>query len=105
MTSIFPRHALKDDGEFLVPGSYTATPQIIKSYIVAFAQELNWRNIIEDMDRFEQLLEVERDQTDPNVVNIIVRPDFVNQFRIGKILVQFFLEYPQNAIPGIETAV
>ena len=102
ITSIFPRHALKGDGEYLPPGSYTATPQIIKSYLVSFAQELNWLNVLEDVDRFKNLLEVERDPIDPNVVNMIIRPDFVNQFRIGKILTQFFLEYPQQAIPGLE---
>ncbi len=103
MTQTFPRHALKDDDDFLVPGSYTATPHIVKSYLVAWAQELEWLNVIEDIPRFITLLEVERDRVDPNVLNIIVRPDLVNQFRIAKILVQFFNEYPANAIPGIET--
>lgn len=103
-TQVFPRHSLKNDGEYLPPGSYTATPAIVKPYLAAWGEELGRLNVIEDVERFISLISIGRNPNDPNALDMIIRPDLVNQYRIGKILVQFFNQYPQNAIPGVEVA-
>lgn len=90
--TVFPRHALKDDDDFLVAGSYTATPAILQGYMAAWATELRNLNVIEDVDRFIEQIQVDRCATDPNAIDIIIRPDLVNQLRIVRVLVQFMLE-------------
>ncbi|WP_345815265.1 phage tail sheath subtilisin-like domain-containing protein [Paraburkholderia sp. PREW-6R] len=89
----FPRVALKDDGNPVFPGQYAVTPSIIRAHVIALADQLADLNVIENVDEFANLLLVQRD-SDPNCMDIILPPDFVNQWRIGKILVQFYNQYP-----------
>ena len=49
------------------------------------------------MDLFKRFLIVERDQTDPNRVNVLLPPDLVNQLRIFAMLVEFRLQYSPTA--------
>jgi phage tail sheath gpL-like len=93
ITNTFPRVSLKDDGNPLFPGQYAVTPSRIRAYVVGVAHELADLNVIENVDRFAELVMVAR-SSDPNCVDMILPPDFVNQWRIGKILVQFYNQYP-----------
>ena len=92
LETVFPRHALKDDGNFIVPGSFTATPGILKAYMAAWAAELRDLNVIENVDEFVDQLSVRRSTLDPNAVDIIIKPDLVNQLRIVRVLVNFYLD-------------
>ncbi|QCP50158.1 hypothetical protein FAZ95_13805 [Trinickia violacea] len=93
ISTTFPRVSLKDDGNPVFPGQYAVTPSVIRTYIIALADQLADLNVIENVDEFANLLLVQRD-SDPNCVDMILPPDFVNQWRIGKILVQFYNQYP-----------
>lgn len=98
LETTFPRHALKDDDEFLVPGSYTATPAILQGYVAAWGRGLRDENVIEDLQTFIDNIQIDRCATDPNAVDIIIKPDLVNQLRIVRLLVNFCLEDRSNGV-------
>jgi phage tail sheath gpL-like len=93
----FPRHKLADDGTPFGLGQAIVTPRIIRAELVAAYSELISLGITENMDLFKQFLIVERDQTDPNRVNVLLPPDLVNQLRIFAMLVEFRLQYSPTA--------
>ena len=96
---LYPRHALRGDLEISPPGSFTVTPRDVRNTLIAAAQELSNQNVIEDVQGFVERVIVQRASDnggDPNCLEMIIQPDLVNQFRIAKILVQFFNQYPQN---------
>jgi phage tail sheath gpL-like len=59
---------------------------------------MEYLGIVENLDTFKQYLIVERDTTDPNRVNVLFPPDYVNQLRVFAVLNQFRLQYPANQI-------
>ncbi|KIP13361.1 phage tail sheath family protein [Burkholderia sp. MSHR3999] len=93
VSTAFPRVSLKDDGNPVFPGQFAVTPSVIRTHVIGLADQLADLNVIENVDEFVKLLLVQRD-SDPNCVDMILPPDFVNQWRIGKILVQFYNQYP-----------
>jgi phage tail sheath gpL-like len=96
----YPRHALRGDAEPVLPGQFTVRPRDIKNEMVAAAQELSNQNVIEDIAGFTERLVVQRASDsggDPNCIEMVLSPDLVNQFRIAKVLVQFYNQYPTSA--------
>jgi phage tail sheath gpL-like len=89
----FGRHKLADDGTPFGFGQAIVTPRIIKAELVAAYSELISIGIAENMAAFKNFLIVERDQNDPNRVNVLLPPDLINQLRIFAMLVQFRLQY------------
>jgi phage tail sheath gpL-like len=87
----FPRHKLTSDGTRFGAGQAIVTPRIARSELIAHYGELEEDGIVEDMEGFEAALIVERDARDPNRLNALVSPSFVNQLRIFAVLVQFRL--------------
>jgi phage tail sheath gpL-like len=88
----FPRSKLADDGTVFGPGQAIVTPRIIRAELVAAYSEMMSLGIVENIASFKALLIVERDQTDPNRVNVMASPDLVNQLRILAVLVAFRLQ-------------
>jgi len=88
----FPRHKLADDGTVFGPGQAIVTPRIIRAELVAAYSEMMQLGIVENIASFKALLIVERDQTDPNRVNVMASPDLINQLRILALLVAFRLQ-------------
>ena len=87
----FPRHKLADDGTRFGAGQAIVTPGIIRAEMIASYGELEERGLMENADGFEEHLIVERSKTDPNRVDVLLPPDFVNQLRIFAALTQFRL--------------
>ena len=87
----FPRHKLASDGTRFGVGQAIVTPKIARAELVAHYEELEEQGIVEDTPGFEAALIVERSATDPNRLNALVSPSFVNQLRIFAVLVQFRL--------------
>ena len=87
----FPRHKLANDGTRYGPGQAVVTPRVLRAEIVALAREWEEGGLVEDLDQFAADLIVERDEADPNRVNALVPPNFVNQFRSFAAAVQFRL--------------
>jgi phage tail sheath gpL-like len=94
----FPRHKLASDGTRFGAGQTIVTPRIIRAELIAHYGELEERGYVEDLNGFEQALIVERNATDPNRVDALLSPSFVNQLRIFAALVQFRLHGSERAV-------
>lgn len=52
---------------------------------------------MENFDLFQQYLIVERNVSDPNRLDVLFPPDYVNQLRVFAVLNQFRLQYNEEA--------
>jgi phage tail sheath gpL-like len=93
ITSKFPRMKLADDGTRFGPGQAIVTPAIIKAELISEYATDQFNGLVENTAAFVQNLLVERDDTDPNRVNVLYPPDLINQLRIFAVLAQFRLQY------------
>lgn len=98
ITSKYPRHKLASDGTRFAAGQAIVTPAVIKGELCAIYGQMEYLGIVENLDTFKQYLIVARDTTDPNRVNVLFPPDYVNQLRVFAVLNQFRLQYPANQI-------
>jgi phage tail sheath gpL-like len=96
ITQTYPRASLKKDSEKRLPGQFSVRPKDIKATMIAGAKELANQNVIEDVEVFAQLIIVQISESDPNCVEMVISPDLVNQWRLGKTLVQFYNQYPST---------
>lgn len=97
ITTKYGRHKLADDGTRFGDGQAIVTPSTIRAELVAEYRAMELEGIVENADLFEQYLIVERDANNPNRINVLFPPDYVNQLRILALLNQFRLQYPQQA--------
>ena len=88
---IVPRFKLADNGYPVQPGSYIATPSTVRQECIALFTLLRDNGLVENLDDFITNLTVERDDADPNRVNVLMPPDLINQFRILAGTIQFIL--------------
>jgi phage tail sheath gpL-like len=100
ITQKFGRHKLADDGTPFGYGQAIVTPRIIRAELVAAYSELISMGVAENMQAFKAYLIVERDQQDPNRINVLLPPDLINQLRIFAMLVEFRLQSPPGLTPG-----
>jgi phage tail sheath gpL-like len=96
----FGRHKLANDGTPFGFGQAIVTPNIIRAELIAAYSELMTLGVCENMAAFKAYLLVERDENDPNRINVLLPPDLINQLRIFAMLVQFRLQYS----PGVTAA-
>jgi phage tail sheath gpL-like len=97
ITSKYARHKLANDGTRFGAGNATVTPSVIRSEILAAYDTLTDLGIVENRDLFSKYLIVERDSVNPNRLNVLFPPDYVNQLRVFAVLNQFRLQYPATA--------
>jgi phage tail sheath gpL-like len=93
ITSKFPRMKLADDGTRFGPGQAIVTPAIIKAELISEYMSDQFNGLVENTAAFVQNLLVERDDMDPNRVNVLYPPDLINQLRVFAVLAQFRLQY------------
>jgi phage tail sheath gpL-like len=93
ITSKFARVKLVDDGTIISAGSQTVSPRIIRNEMLGAYDVLISEGIAENAVKFEENLIVERNQNDPNRLDVILPPDLVNQLRIFAVSVQFRLNF------------
>lgn len=93
ITTKYPRHKLANDGTRFGAGAAIVTPAVIRGEIVAAYGELELAGIVENMAAFKANLIVERNATNPNRLDVLFPPDYVNQLRIFAVLNQFRLQY------------
>lgn len=94
ITSKYGRHKLANDGTRFGAGQAIVTPSIIRNELIAAYSALEREGIVENMEAFQEHLIVERDAQNPNRVNILFPPDYVNQLRVVALLNQFRQQYP-----------
>ena len=88
----FPRHKLAADGGTPPsPGSSLVTPNTYKANAVAFYAELVTLGICEDEKGFAANSTFEINASDPNRLDVVLAPNFVNQLRVNATLLQFRL--------------
>lgn len=96
ITNKYPRHKLANDGTRFGPGQAIVTPNVIRAELVAEYRSCEYDGLVENTDEFKKHLIVERDNNDPNRVNVLYPPDLVNQLRMFAVLGQFRLQYPPS---------
>lgn len=97
VTSKYGRHKLANDGTRFGPGQAIVTPAVIKAEMCAQYQIMEEAGIVENFDLFKKYLLVERDKNNPNRVNVLFPPDYINQLRVFALVNQFRLQYPEAA--------
>lgn len=97
ITSKYPRHKLANDGTRYGPGQAIVTPVVIRGELIGAYRELERQGIVENAELFNQHLIVERSATNPNRLDVLFPPDYINQFRVFALLNQFRLQYPETA--------
>ncbi|TNV14903.1 phage tail protein [Buttiauxella sp. B2] len=97
ITSKYGRHKLANDGTRFGPGQAIVTPAVIRGELSAIYRSLEREGIVENFDLFQKYLIVERNATDPNRLDVLFPPDYVNQLRVFAVLNQFRLQYNEEA--------
>lgn len=93
ITSKYGRHKLANDGTRYGAGQAIVTPSVIRSELTAAYDELETRGIVENAELFQKYLIVERNSSNPNRLDVLFPPDYINQLRIFALKNQFRLQY------------
>jgi phage tail sheath gpL-like len=96
ITSKYGRHKLANDGTRFGAGQAIITPNVIKAELIAGYGAMERDGIVENAKAFRAHLIVERDANNPNRVNVLYPPDYVNQLRIFALRNEFRLQYMQE---------
>ncbi|ELY2553000.1 phage tail sheath subtilisin-like domain-containing protein [Cronobacter sakazakii] len=97
VTSKYPRHKLANDGTRFGSGQAIVTPAVLKGEMCASYRTMERAGIVENFDLFKKYLVVERNASDPNRVDVLFPPDYVNQLRVFALLNQFRLQYAEES--------
>lgn len=96
ITSKYARHKLASDGTRFGAGQAIVTPSVIRGELIALYRRLELEGIVENADLFKKYLIVERNINNPNRLDVLFPPDYVNQLRIFAVLNQFRLQYGEE---------
>ena len=91
MANKYPRHKLASDGANFGPGQPVITPKVGRAEAINRFQEWETNGWVEGLDAFKEALIVERNSGDVNRMDWLLRPNLMNQFRIGATKLQFIL--------------
>lgn len=89
ITSSFPRHKLANDGTRFGAGQPVATPAVVKAKILEVYAQAEKDGLVEDYDTFKDSLIVQRNATDSERLDCLIRPDTINGLRIFAVLNRF----------------
>lgn len=95
VTTKYARHMLVDDGTRIGFGQPAVSPSDIRRDLIAEYEKMVKEGLVENVDAFAENLIVERDANDPTRVNLLYKPDLVNQLFIFAVHADFQLQYPQ----------
>lgn len=90
ITTRYPRHKLASDGP-VAPGQAIVTPKTMRAECVMWFKDMADLGLVEagTLDQFKTDLIVERNESDPNRLDILLPPDLVNQLVGTAALMQF----------------
>ena len=97
ITSKYSRHKIANDGTRFGAGQAIVTPNVIKGELASLYAQMESDGIVERADLFAKYLVVERNANDPNRLDVLFPPDYVNQLRVFAVLNQFRLQYSATA--------
>lgn len=87
----YPRHKLADDGTRFGAGQAVVTPNVIKAEAITKFGEWEEIGLVENFDQFKADLIVERNQGDPNRLDVLMPPDVINGLRVMGVKIAFRL--------------
>lgn len=93
VTSKYSRHKVADDGTRFAAGSPIVTPKVIRGELIAEYGKMEYEGYTENAELFAAGLIVERPPTDPNRIDVLFTPDYINQLRVFAVLNQFRLQF------------
>lgn len=93
ITSKYARCKVANNGTFIGSGNQIVTPHIIESEMDALYLTMINEGKLEDFESWKANRFAERDSNNPNRINFLATPDYVNQLRIFAFLNQFRLQY------------
>lgn len=93
VTQKFARHSLANDGTAFGAGAAIVTPNVVRGEIVSEYSKMVTEGLVENLELFQQYLICERNANDPNRLDVLFPPDYVNQLRVFAVLNQFRLQY------------
>lgn len=96
IASKYGRCKLANDGTSFGAGQAIITPAVARGELVALYAKLERAGIVENADLFAKYLVVERNESDPNRLDVLFPPDLVNQLRIFAVNYQFRLQYSEE---------
>ncbi|EPA3132951.1 phage tail sheath C-terminal domain-containing protein, partial [Yersinia enterocolitica] len=73
-------------------------PNVIKGEMLSVYRQLERAGIVENFELFKQYLIVERNADNPNRLDVLFPPDYVNQLRVFAVLNQFRLQYSEEVV-------
>lgn len=89
----YARHKLANDGTKFGAGQPIVTPNTIRGEMVAMYEDLMTLGLVENMEEFKARMIVERNGTDPNRLDVVLTPDWVNQLRVFAAKTEFRLQF------------
>jgi phage tail sheath gpL-like len=89
MRKKYPRHKLGNDDARFGPGQLVMTPKLARAEAIAWYQEQMDRGLVENLPAFKAALVVERSQTNPNRLDLLLPPDLINQLMVVATNMQF----------------
>lgn len=78
LVTTYPRHKLGDDGTPYDPDQPVVTPKVLLGDLLAWADRMGKRALIENVSTFKENARAERNETDPNRADFFAPPDLVN---------------------------
>lgn len=90
-SSTFPRAKLADDGNRYGTGQVVVTPKVAKAFFLVLFRGWEELGLVENFEQFEADLVVERNAIDRNRLDVLLRPDLINQLRVTGAAIQFIL--------------
>lgn len=94
VTSKYSRHAVANNGTNFGPGRAIVTPAVMEGELDAEYQRMESDGLVENFAAWKATRFVERDANNPNRLNVLLAPDYVNALRIVAMVNQFRLQYP-----------
>ena len=89
IVSRYPDFKLGDDSNAFAAGQRVVTPSVIKAELVAEYADLVSEALFEDVDAFKESIVVERNASNRNRLDVLIRPDLINQFRVAAMRVEY----------------
>lgn len=93
VTSKYGRHKLANDGTRFGAGAPIVTPAIFRAELVSEYSKMEKLGWVENAQQFAANLIVERNADDPNRLDVLYPPDYINGLRVVALLNQFRLQY------------
>lgn len=84
----YPRHKVANDGTRFGAGQAVVTPSLMRAEAIAWFREMEELGLVENFELFKANLVVERNDSDPNRMDLLLPPDLINQLVVTAAKIQ-----------------